>query len=130
MIWDRIFRRNAAAFEPHMPQVDMSSHADSVFTDARNVGLGHKRPAGASPHERYIALVTPGRLIMQLACPRPGTRPASVVMEIRQRFPVEPPGYVVVIALNELVAVREIKGARRAIPFLDYLLDLVYAGHA
>jgi hypothetical protein len=113
-----------------MPEVDLQTHPESVFVDARNVGMGYKRPNGASPHERYIALITPGRLVMQLACPLPGERPLSVIMEIRERFPIEPPGSVVAIALNDIRAVREIKGARRAIPFLDYLLDLGYAGHS
>jgi hypothetical protein len=127
---DRFFKREDPTFSPHMPEVDTLTHPDSVFVDARNVGLGYKRPPGANHGERYIALVTPGRLVMQLACPRPGERPISVVTEIRERFPVEPPGFVVAIALNELKAVREIKGAQRAIPFLNYLLDLGYAGHA
>jgi len=130
MIWDRIFKRDDSAFEPHMPQVDTMSHPESVFTDARNVGMGYKRPPGAHPSERYVALVTPGRLVMQMSCPLPGTRPPAVVMEIRERFPVEPPASIVVIALNELAAVREVKGAKRAIPFLDYLMDMGYAGHA
>ncbi len=113
-----------------MPSVDTNDHYESVFLDARNIGLGRKRPPGADPHERYIALVTPGRLVMQLSCPPPGARPASVVMDIRSRFPVEPPGIVMAIANNELLAVREIRGAERAIPFLGYLMDLGYAGHA
>lgn len=130
MIWDRFFKRDEHIFTPHMPEVDLQSHPESVFLDARNVGLGLKRPNGAQTGERYIALVTPGRLVMQLACPLPGARPMSVIMEIREQFPVEPPALVVAIALNDIRAVREIKGARRAIPFLDYLLDMGYAGHA
>ena len=131
MIWDRLFNRDAAAFVPHMPEVDLHANNESVFTDARNVGLGYKRPNGSgASSERYIALVTPGRLVMQLACPLPGARPMSVIMDIRTRYPVEPPAIIVAIALNDIRAVREIKGAKRAIPFLDYLLDLGYSGHA
>ena len=129
MIFDRIFKRDTI-YQPHMPDVDLLSHPESVFTDARSVGLGRKRPPGASPHERYIALVTPGRHVMQLNCPLPGSRPLTVITDIRERFPVEPPGIVVAVALNAPLAIREIKGAKRAIPFLDYLLDLGYAGHA
>ena len=114
-----------------MPEVDLHSNNDSVFTDARNAGLGYRRPPGSGGgSERFIALITPGRLVMQLACPSPGERPMSVILEIRERYPVEPPAIVVAIALNDIRAVREIKGARRAIPFLDYLLDLGYSGHA
>lgn len=130
MLWDRLFKRDDDVFAPHMPEVDTQSHPESVFADARNVGLGYKRKGGAPESERYIALVTPGRLVMQLACPLPGERPQSVVTDIRQRIPIDPPAIVVAIALNDIRAVREIKGARRAIPFLDYLLDLGYAGHA
>jgi hypothetical protein len=130
MNWDRIFKRDEAAFAPHMPEVDLQTNNESVFVDARNVGLGYKRPGGAPAGERYIALVTPGRLVMQLACPLPGARPLSVIIDIRERFPVEPPAIIVAIALNDIRAVREIKGAKRAIPFLEYLLDLGYAGHA
>jgi len=129
MIWDRLFNRDAAAFAPHMPEVDLQSNNDSVFTDARNVGMGYRRQGGQNG-ERFIALVTPGRLVMQLACPLPGARPMQVIMDIRARYPVEPPAVIVAIALNDIRAVREIKGAKRAIPFLDYLLDLGYAGHA
>lgn len=129
MIWDRLFKRDDDKYVPHMPEVDLHAHPESAFVDARNVGLGYKRGNGGSGSERFIALVTPGRLVMQLACPLPGQRPLSVVMEIRERFPVEPPAPIVAIALNDIRAVREIKGARRAIPFLDYLLDLGYAGH-
>jgi hypothetical protein len=129
MIWDSLFNRGDA-YAPYMPEVDGTAHPDSVFIDARNVGLGLKRPPGAGAYERYIALVTPGRLVVQLACPKPGSRPPSVTVDIRQRFPVEPPGIVVAIAMNDLRLVREIKGAKRAIPFLDYLLNLGYAGHA
>lgn len=129
-MFDRLFKRDDPLYQPHMPQVDTSSHMESVFSEARNIGLGRKRPPGASTSERYIALVTPGRLVMQLACPAPGERPMSVIMDIRERYPIEPPGYVVAIALNELLAVRHIKGARRTIPFLGELLDIGYAGHA
>jgi hypothetical protein len=129
MIWDSLFKRGDA-YAPYMPEVDAMAHPDSVFIDARNIGLGLKRPAGSGAYERYIALVTPGRLVVQLACPAPGSRPPSIVADIRQRFPVEPPGNVVAIAMNDLRLVREKKGAMRAIPFLDYLLNLGYAGHA
>jgi len=130
MIWDRLFNRDAAAFAPHMPEVDLQANNDSVFTDARNVGMGFRRGGGLAGSDRFIALVTPGRLVMQLACPRPGERPMQVVMDIRARYPVEPPAIIVAVALNDIRAVREIKGAKRAIPFLDYLLDLGYSGHA
>lgn len=129
MIWDRLFKRDDG-YAPRMPQVDTSAHPQSVFVDARNIGLGYRRQGGPASSERYIALVTPGRHVLQLNCPAPGSRPIAVVEEIRTRFPVPPPGIVMAICLNELTAVRDMRDATRAIPFLPYLLDLGYAGHA
>jgi tetratricopeptide (TPR) repeat protein len=114
----------ASSDEPplKMPGVDDPPITDlgEVFTTARE----------RTGDKRFVAIVTPGRLIAQISCPPPGSMPANVVNSIEQMAPSSGPLNVTVIANNDLEYVA--KGAaaiNKIIPFFGYILGLAYIGH-
>jgi hypothetical protein len=113
---------------PRMPEVDLSPKIEEVFRNARKAAAGETRPPGAGPDDRFLILVTPGRMLMHKACPAAGSLPQSQVAPIEKMLPARVKRNIAVIAYTELQAVTTDFG--KAIPFSGMLLGLVYIGHA
>jgi len=113
---------------PRMPEVDLSPKIEEVFRNARKAASGEIRPPGAGLDDRFLILVTPGRMLMHKACPASGSLPQSQVAPIEKMLPARVKRNIAVIAYTEVQAVTTDFG--KAIPFSGMLLGLVYIGHA
>jgi hypothetical protein len=113
---------------PRMPEVDLSPNIEEVFGNARKAAAGETKPPGAGPDDRFLILVTPGRMLMHKACPAAGSLPQSQVAPIEKMLPGRVTRNIAVIAYTGLEAVSTDLG--KAIPFSGMLLGLVYIGHA
>jgi hypothetical protein len=113
---------------PRMPEVDLSPKIEEVFRNARKAAAGETRPPGAGPDDRFLIVVTPGRMFMHKACPAAGSLPQSQVAPIEKMLPARAKRNIAVIAYTELQAVTTDFG--KAIPFSGMLLGLAYIGHA
>lgn len=112
----------ADLFEPHMPSVDLLSDMKAFFAEARS---------GGSPEaqEREVAVVTPGRMIMFLPSPTPGSMPKEEEEAIHQLLPSQQPLEISVVSYTRLEALMKDGDKTRCIPFLGYLLGFAYVGH-
>lgn len=110
-----------ADFTPRMPVVDVVPDVAARFAEARRLLAD---PAAG----RRIAVITPGRMIMLLACPSPGSATPVMLAAIERLAPAAAPLDVVAISMTELGAVRANLAA--AVPFAGYLLGMGYAGHS
>jgi hypothetical protein len=110
-----------------MPEVDQRSTLDVIFTQARKAAAGEIAPPSGKPG-RYVVLVTPGRLIMFLPCPPPGSMAEGQVAAIEKLISSQVKRNIAVVAYTELIALRANFG--RAIPFMGLLVGLAYIGHA
>ena len=126
------FNRKSAGdkdlYQPRMPEIDLSPKIEEVFRNARKAAAGETRPPGASPDDRSLILVTPGRMLMHKPCPEAGSLPQSQVAPIEKMLPARVKRNIAVIAYTELQAVTTDFG--KAIPFAGMLFGLVYIGHA
>lgn len=116
--------------EPHMPRVEEVPDLAERFQAARRITRGEEvlmPDTPAVPGQRHIVLLTPGRMLMQQACPLPGTMPAEALAPIAALVPSNVPLNISVIALNEIPALLSNFG--QAIPFAGYLMGLAYLGH-
>jgi hypothetical protein len=113
---------------PRMPEVDLTIKIEDVFKEARKAALGETRPPGAAPNDRFLILVTPGRLLMHKPCPAAGSLPESQVASIENMLPTRVKRNIAVIAYTELQAVTN--QISKAIPFVGMLLGFSYIGHA
>jgi hypothetical protein len=113
---------------PRMPEVDLSLKIEDVFNEARKAALGETRPPGAAPNDRFLILVTPGRLLMHKPCPVAGSIPESQVAALEKMLPSLIKRNIAVIAYTDLQAVTN--QISRAIPFVGMLLGFAYIGHA
>lgn len=117
-----------------MPQVDerLSEAAlIQVFEQARATSAGTFRQPNAKdpPDQRYIALITPERLICQLPTNRPRSMNANAVRSIEVLLPRSSQKHVVAIAFYEWspsVTMRELSAT---IPFFGFLMGFAYIGH-
>jgi tetratricopeptide (TPR) repeat protein len=121
--------------KPYMPQVDetLSEAAlTQVFEQARATSAGRLRRSGGSdpPDQRYIALITPGRLICQLPTNRPNSMDASAVRPIEALLPRTPPKYVVAIAFYTWSPSMSMRELSATIPFFGFLMGFAYIGHS
>ena len=127
-----------ADFAPYMPEVQRVPAIERYFAQARRMGAAPRQDDPA--HQRYIVLLTPGRLLMHIPCPRPGSATPAMIEEIEGIVP-PPPKTITVIAFTHLFPSQEestatggLKSPRdtaaQAIPFLGYLLGLGYIGHS
>jgi hypothetical protein len=114
-------------FEPRMPEVDVPSSLEEVFSQARQAAAGEP-PALEGGARRHIVLVTPGRMLMMVPCPSPETMPPQQVAAVENIISPRTPRNIAVIAFTELAAVRA--DIIRAIPFAGLLMGFVAIGHA
>jgi len=115
-------------FTPRMPVIDDVPDIAERFAAARDaVTGGIEALPGHDADQRYVILLTPGRMLMEQPCPKPGTIPPELVAGIEQIAPTEPPLNISAIALTEIQAV--LTNVAQTIPFFGYLLGLCYMGH-
>lgn len=121
----------ADIFQPHMPGVELMSDMDAVFDLARSeIGSGTVPIENAVKGQRAIAIVTPGRMIMQQPCPPPGSMPEAAVAPIRDDVPPDPPLRISVVSYTLVEAFMEDETKTKCIPFLGMLLSFGYIGHS
>jgi len=115
-------------YEPRMPEVDVLPEIEEVFAQARKTAAGETKLSGAGANDRFLVLVTPGRLLMQHPCPAAGSIPHDQVVSIEKIIPPAVKRNIAVIAYTELQAVRTDLG--KTIPFAGLLMGFAYIGHA
>jgi len=127
-------------FEPHMPGVELLSDMDAVFNQSRRTAATGEYSAepGEYPAEvvaelekykgqRSVAIVTPGRLVMYVPAPEPGSVGEASEAAVRKLMPPDPPLSITVVSYTYVKALIEDK--TRAIPFLGFLLGFTSIGH-
>ncbi len=112
------------SFQPKMPLVDVPVEMEKVFAQARATADKQARHKRGKPH--YLAIVTPGRMIMEKKTPPYGAMkgPASGLKGILE---VEPPASVAVISYTDLKALQA--NINQCIPFLGHLMRFAYHGY-
>jgi hypothetical protein len=106
-------------FEPHMPEVDVLPDMEGLFAKAR-IEI-------ASGDERRVGIVTPGRLIMFVPAPRPGSIPTEFVTQVSQLLPSAKPLKITFVGYTQLEAL--MKDKAKCIPPFGQLLGFAYLGH-
>jgi len=118
-------------FQPCMPEVDIlpPEQTEAVFNTARKTASGEATlPNSRGDDHRFLVLVTPGRMLMQVFCPPAGSLPPEQVAPIEEMLPPAAPRQVAVIAYTGIKAVQS--DLSQAIPFVGLLMGLAYIGHA
>jgi len=106
-------------FEPRMPEVDVPPDMPGLFTKAR-IEI-------ASGDERRVGIVTPGRMILLLPAPRPGSIPKEFVTQVSQLLPSAKPLNITFVGYTQLDVL--MKDKAKCIPQLGQLLGFAYLGH-
>jgi hypothetical protein len=119
--------KDADLFKPRMPDVDVPTTIADIFENARQAARGQQLPA-TDPNNRYLVVVTPGRMLMHQPCPPAGSMPANQVASIEKLIPSSVKRGIAVIAYTEVQAVKT--DINKAIPFAGLLLGFAYLGHA
>ena len=106
-------------FDPHMPEVEVVPDIADRFVAAREAVVGGIETLPGHPaDQRYVVLVTPGRMLMEQPCPQPGIVPPEMLADIEAIVPSEPLLNISVIALTEIPAI--LSDAARTIPFIKF----------
>src|SRR5215470_20422647 len=118
-----------ANIPPHMPEVDPDRDIAKCF--ALLPQLVHPQEKGDHPDQRCIVLITPGRLMLSLKCPPPGSMGRKMVETIERMVPATTPQQIRVIAFTNVFALAKpgedpatVAHAAQLIPFLGYLIGL------
>ena len=117
-------------FRPRMPQVDVVEPEviEAVFNTARQAASGEAGlPGDETPH-RYLVVITPGRMLMQVPCPPAGSLPPERVAPMERMLPGAMKRNIAVIAYTDVKALQT--DISQAIPFVGLLMGLAYIGHA
>jgi hypothetical protein len=127
-------------FQPHMPGVELFSDMVAFFDMARRLAATGEFPGetGDFPAEavaelekmkgqRSVVITTPGRLMMQVPIPAPGSVPHDAEKGIREMLPPDRPQIISVISYTYVPALIEDK--TKAIPFLGFLVGFASIGH-
>ncbi len=119
-----------ALFQPRMPEVDVVEPEviDAVFNTARKAASHEAQLPGDGTPDRYLVVVTPGRMLMQVPCPPAGSMPLERVAPMAKMLPGAVPRKIAVIAFTSIKAVQQ--DISRAIPFMGLLMGFAYIGHA
>jgi len=137
----------ADIFEPHMPGVDLLSDMEGFFIQVRQLleadntdnfvqkaGLGllatPEDTRGETPKgQRYVAVITPGRMISLAPAPLPNTKSEKELASVKSILPSEKPLQITAISYTKLQAYMEDKTKTKCIPFLGFMLAFAYLGH-
>ena len=117
---------DADPFKPYMPEVDISSNS-TVFASARTDIARAGTKERLAPGQRCIGIMTPGRLLMFVGAPIPGTVPAEFVAQVKALLPAEKPLNITAISFTALDSLMRDKA--KCIPMLGQLLGFAYVGH-
>jgi hypothetical protein len=115
-------------FEPRMPDVDIPTNLADTFDNARKAARGEMNLPGAKAADRYLMVVTPGRMLMYQPCPPAGSMSASQTAAYEKLISPAVKRNIAVIAYTELKAVQS--DFSKAIPFAGMLMGFAYIGHA
>jgi hypothetical protein len=123
-----------------MPGVELFSDMVAFFDMARRLAATGEFPGetGDFPAEavaelekmkgqRSVVITTPGRLMMQVPIPAPGSVSRDAEKGIREMLPPDPPQIISVVSYTYVPALIEDKG--KAIPFLGFLVGFASIGH-
>src|SRR5258707_9062324 len=93
-------------YSARMPHnVDAIEDMAALIAQARQAVVGGIEPLpGAPPDQRYVVILTPGRMLMQQPCPAPDSLPPEMIAGLEQIIPATPSRNVTVIALNDVPA--------------------------
>lgn len=111
-----------------MPEVDILPDIEEVFEKVRKKAGGEAPSRDADSEQRYVVLVTPGRMMKLLACPVPGAMRPELVAAAEQMMSSKVKRNIAVIGFVDIK--QELAGHSRQIPFLGFLVGLAYIGHA
>lgn len=111
-------------FEPHMPEVDIVTNIDAVFSKARELATACDEK-GRSP----IAVTPSHQLLVPLGSVRPHSMRPEQVRPIEGFVPRSPQQRITVIALNTVETLAD-AGWNKSIPFAGFLVGLSYIGHS
>lgn len=130
----------ADIFEPHMTGVELLSDMDALFAEARRLSATGEYPANRgrlSPEavaaseelkgQRSVVVVTPGRILMPIYAPEPGSVRPDSEEAVRRLMPPDPPLVINAISYTHVKALLTDKG--KAIPFLGFLVGFASIGH-
>jgi hypothetical protein len=114
-----------------MPQVELDCDIRTVFAKARELSAGLVAVPDSTTGGRAVAVITPGRLIMHVACPPASTVSSQMLESVRRLVPENPKLQITVIAYNNVVLDSAFTPgkANTLIPFLGYLVGLAFDGH-
>ena len=115
-------------FKPRMPEVDRVPDIEEVFNNARQVVSSQVSHHGTESNDRFLVLITPGRMLMQKPCPPAGSIRAADIASMEKLLPPTVKKMVAVIAYTELDALSA--DLTKTIPFVGILMGFAYIGHA
>jgi hypothetical protein len=113
-------------FFPHLPEVDIRTDINSVFSKAR-MAADQSREDEDGIFHRQVIIVTPGRLLISKLCPLPSEIPAAELSRLSSLIPPQPQKNIAVISYTLLEALK--KDILQAIPFFGFLLGFATIGH-
>jgi hypothetical protein len=123
-------------FQPHKLGVELLSDMDGLFAKAHRISASGEYAVGEGevPAEvermkgqRSVVIMTPGRMLMPVPAPAPGSVQRSSEDAVRKLLPPDPPRKVSVVSYTYVPALLEDKS--RAIPFLGFLVGFASIGH-
>ena len=117
----------ANPFEPYMPAVDVPADIGAVFEKARTAVANAGPQQGLASGQRCLGIVTPGRMVMIVPAPKPGSVPDQFVAQVKALLPASRPLNVTAISFTSLEPLR--KDLAKCIPMLGQLLAFAYVGH-
>jgi hypothetical protein len=119
----------------HMPEVDLDRDIQACFAEARKMSAGGVYVPGGVPGERYVTVITPGRMIVPISCPAPKAGYEEKLATLRSIVPPEPKRAITVIAFNDLVMHMDLESGitielvKSLIPFFSWLRVMAFDGH-
>ncbi|HTP03052.1 MAG TPA: hypothetical protein VMJ64_16875 [Anaerolineales bacterium] len=135
-------------FEPCMPEVDVLSDIEGFFAYVREMLTSEDLPASAQAAElqqlvhedirslravkgqRYVAIITPGRIVSLSPSPLPNTKTGKELAPLRSLLGTDQPLQITAISYTRLEAYLEDRSKTKCIPFLGLLLGFAYLGHS
>jgi hypothetical protein len=116
----------ANPFQPCIPEVDVPINP-TVFARARTDIANAGSKERLAPGQRCIGIMTPGRLLMIVGAPLPGTVPEQFVAQVKSLLPSSKPLNITAISFTALEPL--MKDKANCIPMLSQLLGFAYVGH-
>lgn len=114
-------------FEPRMPEVDVRPNMAEFFAKVRTEVANASAAQGLAPNQHRIGIVTPGRMVLFVPAPRPGTVAAEHVALAKRLIPSDKPLNIAAIGYTQIEPLNEDQA--KCLPFLGQLLGLAYVGH-